>query len=80
MQSITWPAANVLPPAVEQSALLDRNTRTCPDIHTPGIPQEHQADDQGHHRYSDRIPQTVVDITGRSDHRGRKQRQRGASS
>ena len=69
VQSITGPAANVCrrPSLSNQPFWIATPEPVL--ISTPlGIAQEHQADDHSHHRYSDRIPQTVVDIAGRRDH------------
>src|SRR5258708_35750792 len=48
------------------------------DIHTLGVLEEESADDDGHDGDADRVPQTVIDIARRRDHRGRQQRQHAA--
>ena len=40
--------------------------------------RKRRADDDRHDRDHDRVPQTVVDVAGRGDHRGRGQRQHAA--
>ena len=48
------------------------------DIPVPGLAQEDRTDDHRHHRDDDRVPQPVINVTGRRDHRRRSQRQHPA--